>query len=89
MVESDDNFSRRLAAVILTYGIKLMDIQEQCGIYLNWHFMITDYVDHKFITSIDHAKKLLTDIENNKRKEIGENYSNLMKNLMHGIIPVV
>ena len=34
--------------------------------------MITDYVDHKFITSIDHAKKLLTDIENNKRKEIGE-----------------
>lgn len=57
-------FSRRLAAVILTYGIKLMDIQEQCGIYLNWHFMITDYVDHKFITSIDHAKKLLTDIEN-------------------------
>ena len=65
-------FSRRLAAVILTYGIKLMDIQEQCGIYLNWHFMITDYVDHKFITSIDHAKKLLTDIENNKRKEIGE-----------------
>lgn len=65
-------FSRRLAAVILTYGIKLMDIQEQCGIYLNWHFMITDYVDHKFITSIDHAKKLLTNIENNKRKEIGE-----------------
>ena len=65
-------FSRRLAAVVLTYGIKLMDIQEQCGIFLNWRFMITDYVDHKFVTSIDHAKKLLTDIENNKREETGE-----------------
>lgn len=65
-------FSRRLAAVVLTYGIKLMDIQEQCGIFLNWRFMTTDYVDHKFVTSIDHAKKLLTDIENNKREETGE-----------------
>ena len=65
-------FSRRLAAVVLTYGIKLMDIQEQCGVFLNWRFMITDYVDHKFVTSIDHAKKLLTDIENNKREETGE-----------------
>ena len=49
-----------------------MDIQEQCGIFLNWRFMITDYVDHKFVTSIDHAKKLLTDIENNKTEETGE-----------------
>ena len=63
-------FSRRLAAVALTYGIKLMDIQEQCRVYLNWHFTITDYEDHKFITSVDHARKLLLEIENNKRKEI-------------------
>lgn len=65
-------FSRRLAAVVLTYGIKLMDIQEQCGTYLNWRFMITDYVDHKFVTSIDHARKLIADIESNKRKETVE-----------------
>ena len=65
-------FSRRLAAVALTYGIKLMDIQEQCGTYLNWRFMITDYVDHKFVTSIDHARKLIADIESNKRKETVE-----------------
>lgn len=65
-------FSRRLAAVALTYSIKLMDIQEQCKVYLNWHFMITDYEDHKFITSVDHARKLLLEIENNKRKETGE-----------------
>ena len=49
-----------------------MDIQEQCKVYLNWHFMITDYEDHKFITSVDHARKLLLEIENNKRKETGE-----------------
>ena len=65
-------FSRRLAAVVLTYGIKLMDVQELCGTYLNWRFMITDYVDHKFVTSIDHAKKLLTDIEKDKIKETSE-----------------
>lgn len=65
-------FSRRLAAVVLTYGIKLMDIQEQCGTYLNWRFRITDYVDHKFVTSIDHARKLIADIESNKRKETVE-----------------
>ena len=65
-------FSRRLAAIVLTYGIKLMDIQEQCGTYLNWRFMITDYVDHKFVTSIDHARKLIADIESNKRKETVE-----------------
>lgn len=56
-------FSRRLAALALTYGIKLMDIQEECGIYLNWHFMISDYVDEKFILSPKHARKLLDEIE--------------------------
>ena len=34
--------------------------------------MITDYEDHKFITSVDHARKLLLEIENNKRKETDE-----------------
>lgn len=69
-------FSRHLAAVALTYGIKLIDIQEQCKVYLNWHFMITDYVDYKFITSVDHVKKLLLEIENNRRKETGEKLFN-------------
>ena len=32
----------------------------------------TDYEDHKFITSVDHARKLLLEIENNKRKETDE-----------------
>lgn len=56
-------FSRRLAALALTYGIKLMDIQEECGIYLNCHFIITDYVDEKFVLSPEHARKLLDEID--------------------------
>ena len=56
-------FSRCLAALALTYGIKLMDVQKKCEIYLNWHFNITDYEDNKYITSIEHARKLLSDIE--------------------------
>lgn len=56
-------FSKRLAALALTYGIKLMDIQQECGIYLNWHFTITDYVDEKFVLSLEHARKLLEEID--------------------------
>lgn len=56
-------FSRRLAALALTYGIKLMDIQEACGIYLNWQFTTTDYVDEKFVLSFKHAQKLLDEID--------------------------
>lgn len=61
-------FARRLAALALTYGIKLMDVQERCEIYLMWHFKITDYVDEKYITSIEHARKLLDEIESKKPK---------------------
>ena len=61
-------FARRLAALALTYGIKLMDVQERCEIYLMWHFMITDYVDEKYITSTEHARKLLDEIDAKKPK---------------------
>ena len=61
-------FARRLAALALTYGIKLMDVQERCEVYLMWHFRITDYVDNKYISSIEHARKLLDEIEAKKPK---------------------
>ncbi|MBR6841400.1 MAG: hypothetical protein IKM77_03760 [Prevotella sp.] len=61
-------FARRLAALALTYGIKLMDVQERCEVYLTWHFNITDYVDYKYITSPEHARKLLEEIEVKKPK---------------------
>lgn len=62
-------FSEQLAALVLTYGIKLMDVQERCEIYLNWHFIITDYKDSKFVTSIEHARKLLAEVDAKKDKE--------------------
>ncbi len=66
-------FSRRLAALALTYGIKLMDVQEECSIYLNWHFIIRDYVDEKFVMSFKHARKLLDEIESkNANIEVDE-----------------
>lgn len=67
------NFARRLAALALTYGIKLMDVQEKCEVYLMWHFTLTDYIDNKNISSIEHARKLLEEIEakkSNKKNKI-------------------
>lgn len=61
--------ARRLAALTLTYGINLMDIQEECGIFLKSDFFITDYVDEKFVMSHEHARKLLDEIES-KNKNI-------------------
>lgn len=67
------HFARRLAALALTYGIKLMDVQEKCEVYLMWHFTLTDYIDNKNISSIEHARKLLEEIEakkSNKKNKI-------------------
>ncbi len=61
-------FARRLASLALTYGIKLMDVQERCEVYLTWSFRLHDYVDNKFITSTEHARRLLDEIEAKKPK---------------------
>ena len=62
------HFARRLAALALTYGIKLMDVQEKCEVYLIWHFSPTDYIDNKNITSVEHVRKLLKEITEKKPK---------------------
>lgn len=59
-------FARRLSSLVLCYGIKLMDVQERCEVYLLDHFTITDYVDQIHITSIEHARKLLDEIVGKK-----------------------
>lgn len=66
-------FAKRLASLALTYGIKLMDIQEECKVYLTWHFLITDYVDNKFISSVYHARELLKKIEGGPVEETKAN----------------
>ena len=66
-------FARRLAALALTYGIKLVDVQEQCGIYLMRYFFISDYVDHYYIVNVEHAERLLHEIASNQAKTAKEN----------------
>ena len=66
-------FARHLAALALTYGIKLADVQEQCGIYLMRYFFISDYVDHYYIVNVEHAKRLLHEIASNQAKTAKEN----------------
>lgn len=68
-------FYRRLTALLLTYKLKLMDIQIKCGVYLNWEVHLTDYVDGKYVTSYDYASQLLNEIEgiNTLDDEEGEN----------------
>jgi hypothetical protein len=57
------NFYRRLTALLLTYKLKLMDIQEKCGVYLNWYVHLPDYVDEKYVPNYGYAKQLLSEIE--------------------------
>lgn len=76
-------FSDHLAAVCLTYGIKLMDVQEKCEVYINWEFLDFHYVDYKFISSIEHARKLLKEIEHQDMpNELEANILNILRN--HG-----
>ena len=60
------HFARKLASLALFYNINLMDVQERCEVYLLEHFTTTDYVDQIHITSIEHARKLLGEIEEKK-----------------------
>ena len=60
-------FARHIASVALTFGINIKDVQEQCGVYLTWDFMLPFYVDHKYVTSYDQAQELLDKIKAEKK----------------------
>ena len=71
------HFYRRLTALLLTYKIKLMDVQKMCGVYLNWCADLTDYVDEKYVPNYDYAKQLLSEIEKeNQQTNNEESYQN-------------
>lgn len=73
-------FSRRLAALSLSYGIKLPDVQKLCGIYINWTYDVTDYVDYKYVTSIEHAKSLLAKVEKEQINNVLEKNDSAVNN---------
>ena len=62
-------FARHLAALLLTFHIKLPDVQERCGVYLMWHYDLTDYEDMVYISDFSYARQLLDEIENEKASE--------------------
>lgn len=61
-------FARRLASLLLTFHIKLMDIQKKSGIYLLWRIDLTDYEDRKYIPDFSYARQLLEEIGETKRE---------------------
>lgn len=74
------HFYRRLTALLLTYKLKLMDIQKKCGVYLNWEARLTDYVDGKYVTSYDYARQLLHEIEESDTQNYDEDENEGSKN---------
>ena len=63
------SFARHLAALLLTFHIKLPDVQERCGVYLMWHYDLTDYEDMRYISDFSYARQLLDEIEKEKASE--------------------
>ena len=56
-------FARRLAALLLTFHIKLEAIEDRCGIYLIEAIGLSDYVDKQYISDIGYARQLLEETE--------------------------
>jgi hypothetical protein len=52
-------FARRLAALALSYGIDLKDIQDTCKVYIISHLFITDYVDAHYVSNYEYAELLM------------------------------
>ncbi|MCF2658169.1 hypothetical protein JQM83_03050 [Parabacteroides distasonis] len=66
-------FAQHLAALALTYGIKLSDVQQQCGVYLIQRFVSVFYVDDRYVTSHEQALRLLHEIASKQAKTDKEN----------------
>ena len=69
------SFAKRLASLALIYEINLRDVQENCEVYLKENFSTFDYLEYKYITSSNHARQLLDEIEAKKQKS-GQNNIN-------------
>lgn len=65
-------FYNKLAALLLSYKINLMDIQKMCGIYLTDKVIISDYVDKKYIPNEGYARQLLDEIKAKNSPNINE-----------------
>ena len=61
-----EQFGCKLAALALTYGIDLNEVQHRCKVFLNPLYDATHCVDNHYISSVEYAQLLFDEI---KRKE--------------------
>ena len=62
-----EQFGCKLAALALTYEIDLNEVQQLCGIYLFPCYTSINYVDFRFISSLEHVDQLLNKIKKQKQ----------------------
>lgn len=62
------SYARRLAAILLRFGIDLKDVQKSCEVYLVWDMPLHSYVDEIYVSNISHAEELMKQIKNKKEK---------------------
>lgn len=74
------SYARRLAAILLRFGINIIDVQKTCGVYLVWDMPLHNYIDGIYVSNITHAKELFRKI--NKTNEQMENNKNVF--IVHG-----
>lgn len=63
-----EQFGCKLAALALTYGIDLNEVQQRCKVFLNPLYDATHCVDNHYISSVEHALLLFDEIKQQKEQ---------------------
>ena len=63
-----EQFGCKLAALALTYGIDLNEVQHRCKVFLNPLYNATHCVDNHYISSVEHAQLLFDEIKQQKEQ---------------------
>lgn len=66
-------FAQHLAALALTYGIDIDDVQDQCKVYLKREFRLFNYVDEYYIVTIEQAARMRLEAEYMQAEASDEN----------------
>lgn len=64
-----EQFGCKLAALALTYGIDLNEVQYRCKVFLNPLYKATHCVDNHYISAEEHAQSLFDEIKQQKEEQ--------------------
>lgn len=70
-----EQFGCKLAALALTYGIDLNEVQHRCKVFLNPLYDATHCVDNHYISAVEHAQWLFDEIKQQKEELSRQNSS--------------